>query len=239
MGVFKDGFNAIKGAKELGDYHGGMPSIRGSFKDIAAWSPDSKTIAYVAANRLFTVDADGSAPAEIAYNDAAGYQAASFSPDGKWLIYTRRDEDQNSDVYVYESVGDFWQIWIAGNRLVSDKPRPDPSPANWWAMGEAGLDAYQTATKALDDWMEQAERVAINLPMAGEGIQCADAGSCADELVSLQALGYYVPQFAIDALREEANESETAASGLPHDALRSDNQEADRAVSGDQQGSEP
>jgi hypothetical protein len=40
MGVFKDGFNAIKGAKELGDYHGGMPSIKGSFKDIAALSDD-------------------------------------------------------------------------------------------------------------------------------------------------------------------------------------------------------
>jgi hypothetical protein len=40
MGLFKDGFNAIKGAKELGDYHGGMPSIKGSFKDIAALSDD-------------------------------------------------------------------------------------------------------------------------------------------------------------------------------------------------------
>src|SRR5437764_10665619 len=40
MGVFKDGFNAFKGAKELGEYHGGMPSIRGSFKDIAALTDD-------------------------------------------------------------------------------------------------------------------------------------------------------------------------------------------------------
>ena len=40
MGVFKDGFKAIKGAKELGDYHGGMPSIKGSFKDIVALSDD-------------------------------------------------------------------------------------------------------------------------------------------------------------------------------------------------------
>ena len=40
MGIFKDGFNAIKGAKELGEDHGGMPSIRGSFKDIAALSDD-------------------------------------------------------------------------------------------------------------------------------------------------------------------------------------------------------
>ena len=40
MGVFKDGFNAIKGAKELGDYHGGMPSMRSSFKDIAKLTDD-------------------------------------------------------------------------------------------------------------------------------------------------------------------------------------------------------
>lgn len=40
MGIFKDAFGAIKGAKELGDYHGGMPSMKGSFKDIKALSDD-------------------------------------------------------------------------------------------------------------------------------------------------------------------------------------------------------
>lgn len=40
MGIFKDAKNAISGAKELGEYHGGMPSIRGSFKDIAALTDD-------------------------------------------------------------------------------------------------------------------------------------------------------------------------------------------------------
>ena len=40
MGIFKDAKNAIVGAKELGEYHGGMPSIRGSFKDIAALTDD-------------------------------------------------------------------------------------------------------------------------------------------------------------------------------------------------------
>ena len=40
MGYFKDAKDGIKGAKELGDYHGGMPSIRGSFKDLAALSDD-------------------------------------------------------------------------------------------------------------------------------------------------------------------------------------------------------
>jgi hypothetical protein len=36
MGMFK----ALKDAKALGDYHGGMPSIRGSFKDISALADD-------------------------------------------------------------------------------------------------------------------------------------------------------------------------------------------------------
>jgi hypothetical protein len=40
MGIFKDAKNAIVGAKELGEYHGGMPSIRGSFQDIAALTDD-------------------------------------------------------------------------------------------------------------------------------------------------------------------------------------------------------
>jgi tricorn protease len=77
-------------------------STHASFKELHAWSPDSKTLAYTAANRLFLVDADGTNTRELAYNEAGGYQVNGFSPDGKWLIYTRRDDDQNSDVYVFE-----------------------------------------------------------------------------------------------------------------------------------------
>jgi hypothetical protein len=40
MGFFKDAKDGIKGAKDLGDYHGGMPSMRGAFKDLAALSSD-------------------------------------------------------------------------------------------------------------------------------------------------------------------------------------------------------
>lgn len=40
MGLFKDAKDALKGAKDLGDYHGGMPSVRGSFQDIKAVTDD-------------------------------------------------------------------------------------------------------------------------------------------------------------------------------------------------------
>lgn len=40
MGLFKDAKDAVVGAKQLGDHHGGMPSIGGAFKDIKALSDD-------------------------------------------------------------------------------------------------------------------------------------------------------------------------------------------------------
>ena len=40
MGLFKDAKDALKGAKELGDYHGGMPSAKGAFQDIKAVTDD-------------------------------------------------------------------------------------------------------------------------------------------------------------------------------------------------------
>jgi tricorn protease len=77
-------------------------SAHPSFKESVTWSPDSKRLAYVAANRLFLVDADGSNSTEVAHNVAGGYQVSGFSPDGNWLVYTRRDDDQNAEVYLLE-----------------------------------------------------------------------------------------------------------------------------------------
>ncbi len=63
-------------------------------------APDSKKLAIAASNRLFVADVEGGAVTEVAHNQAGGYQLASFSPDAKWLLYTRRDDNQNADVYV-------------------------------------------------------------------------------------------------------------------------------------------
>jgi tricorn protease len=73
-----------------------------SFKDNAVWAPDSKRLAVTAANRLFTIDLDTNAVTEVAYNPAGGYQVSQFSPDGKWLIYARSDDQQNRDIYAFE-----------------------------------------------------------------------------------------------------------------------------------------
>ena len=77
-------------------------SAHASFKELGFWSPDSKKIAYGGGNRLFMADVDSGASTELAYNQAGGYQLSGFSPDGKWLVYTKRDDDQNAEVFLME-----------------------------------------------------------------------------------------------------------------------------------------
>ncbi len=123
------------------------------------------------------------------------------------MSYCRFSSDQfRCDVYVFEHCGGWWQIYVAGNKLVSDTPRPEFTAGDWWARGEEGIAAYTACDTALCEWMEQAQRVAIELPHAGEGFELGSPGDCADTLVMLKELGYVVPQSAIDALREEAAE---------------------------------
>jgi tricorn protease len=77
-------------------------STHPSFKEIGAWSADSKLVAYTGANRLFVADVAAGTSSEVAYNEAGGYQNLSFAPDGKWLAYGRRDEEMNPDVHVLD-----------------------------------------------------------------------------------------------------------------------------------------
>ncbi len=77
-------------------------SRHGSYKSQIVWAPDGSRIAFVGANRLFEVEVASGRQREVAYNLAGGYNLSEYSPDGKWLVYTRADEDQNLDVYLYD-----------------------------------------------------------------------------------------------------------------------------------------
>jgi len=73
-----------------------------SFKTIADFSPDSSRLAWVANNRLFVTAVESGATTELGYNLAGGYTVSGWSPDGQWLVYTKRDRDQNADVFLME-----------------------------------------------------------------------------------------------------------------------------------------
>ncbi|WP_291155626.1 S41 family peptidase [Gemmatimonas sp. UBA7669] len=73
-----------------------------SIKGDLTWAPSSRKLAYTGANRLWEVDVAGGAPRELAFNQAGGFTIGQYSADGNWLTYTKRDDDQNADVFVFD-----------------------------------------------------------------------------------------------------------------------------------------
>jgi len=107
------------------------------------------------------------------------------------MSYCRFSSDNfTSDVYVYESAEGF-VTHVAVNRHVSDMPIPE---------SDGSIDRYIEQEK----WLREAGHVPIRLPEDGKTFYDETAGDCAYRLEALAAMGYHVPQYAIDALREEA-----------------------------------
>lgn len=115
-------------------------------------------------------------------------------------------DDYQCDVYVYEDVSGGWTTHVASNRVTPPgETRPPPIGA-WWDRGEAGVADFMDRDKLVTAWLETGERRPIGLPHDGGSFNDQDPGACADRLESLRAIGYNVPQSAIDALREEASD---------------------------------
>ena len=73
---------------------------------------------------------------------------------------------------------------------------------------ERFIDAYLKRHQRISELFEKSPLVKIGLPYDGESFDYATPGECADKLEELRELGYNVPQYAIDALREEQAELE-------------------------------
>ena len=74
------------------------PSEKGGI----TWAPNSQKLAYTGDNRIFEVDVAGGASRELAHNEAGGHVLEQYSADGNWLLYSRSDDEQNSDVFLYD-----------------------------------------------------------------------------------------------------------------------------------------
>lgn len=114
-------------------------------------------------------------------------------------------DDHQCDVYVYESCLGGYMTHVAGNRLEFKEPLPEPVPFDTHHQ-----DAWVQRAQKMNAMVQEADRVEINLPHAGETFNHATPGECADALEHLLSLGYNVPQYVIDALREEAGVEELA-----------------------------
>jgi tricorn protease len=73
-----------------------------SVKGGLMWAPNSQKLAFTANNRLYEVDVAGGAPRELAHNPAGGFAIQQYSADGSWLVYVKRDDDQNAEIFLYD-----------------------------------------------------------------------------------------------------------------------------------------
>jgi hypothetical protein len=115
-------------------------------------------------------------------------------------------DDFRSDVYVYADSGGGWTTNVAGNRLVFDQPLPPEVELPTNSDGER-FAAWAERHRIVRSMIDRAERVYIGLPYDGECFNDPSPGACADRLEMLQRAGYTVPQYAIDALRDEDREA--------------------------------
>ena len=66
------------------------------------WSPDSKTVLYTdRKNRIVTVDVATKAKTVVMQNPEQEFYGVAFSPDSRWLTYTKPAANDFSVVYVY------------------------------------------------------------------------------------------------------------------------------------------
>lgn len=112
-------------------------------------------------------------------------------------------DDFQCDLYVYYSVGDFYQIHVAGRRHALKEPLP-PKVTYRNKDGTPSLE-YWDRHKKVQAMLDTAELVDIDLPCDGESYEIDTADECAAKMEELRDIGYNVPQFAIDAVKEDAD----------------------------------
>jgi tricorn protease len=72
-------------------------------KNAIVWSPDSKTLLWSGSDhKLRRVDVDSGKEDVLVTSDAANIQDPQFSPDGKWVSYSKQDKLLRSHVWVKE-----------------------------------------------------------------------------------------------------------------------------------------
>jgi hypothetical protein len=130
----------------------------------ARWSPDGKRIVFSSDRAghldLYLMNADGSNLGRLTVTNGGGFYGASFSPDGRWVVFQGRPDNAEvrDRVYVVASDGTgFRQVsdssygaegpmWSGDGRAITF--RQVPYPRRFWAeMEPADVDAANKAAR--------------------------------------------------------------------------------------------
>ena len=122
------------------------------------------------------------------------------------MSYCRFSSDNfGCDVYVWHDVSGSYRIAVAGNRIIGEVPALP-------CLDETEPAAFAAAHRVQMAFVEAAPREPIGGAHDGALLSCTDARHGAEQLLALRADGYRVPQYAIDALLEEADSLQKALS---------------------------
>lgn len=121
-------------------------------------------------------------------------------------------DDWRSDVYAYADVSGGYRIHVAATRYKIDYDKlppqvevPDPLPPKDDPFWQTYLDRYRALQQAVDE----AERVDINGPYDGRTYSVTFPEEALAKLMDLRAAGYYVPEYALEELRKEVRDGPT------------------------------
>lgn len=122
-------------------------------------------------------------------------------------------DDWRSDVYVFADSRGGWTTHVASRRHnlagVDFPPPVRISPDST----EAERKAWIARHRLVESMVERATLEPIGGPADGEEFNDPTPGACADRLLTLRGQGYWVPQYAVDALRAEQLELVGSGSG--------------------------
>jgi hypothetical protein len=113
-------------------------------------------------------------------------------------------DDFQCDVYVWDDVSGKWRTEVAARRFIFNilpDPIQLPSPftddefKTWWERNLLVRVMHGDETQG--HWLD------LPVPEGGDSYGHDTPAECADNLERLRALGFNVPQYAIDELREE------------------------------------
>lgn len=77
-----------------------------TLKNSMSWSPNSKELAFTASdNKLRKYNFDSKQTTDLTSSNYGNISAPVWSPDGKWIAYSKSDETRNSDIYLLPSAG--------------------------------------------------------------------------------------------------------------------------------------